>query len=207
MNCVILNYHPAMLRLSLTWLAAAASVFGLLCTVWPADHPLTGMQGALLALLGAVFVLAAYTDIRDHLRRRPKRYRTEIKVNAYMFRWIAKGGRVVIFTRDHHWARETKIRDLLFAKARRNELAICLPADTDLTRELRSEGAEIIVYPQLAYTPGARFTIVNDGRMADAAVAIGRQVNGVQVIEEFPIGDPVFAVTKDLVEVLRRVQA
>ena len=113
----------------------------------------------------------------------------------------------MLFTRDHTWAQDPRIRDLLFAKARRAELTICLPTDTDLTRDLRSEGAVIIAYPQLAYTPGARFTIINDGRIADAAVAIGRQVNGIQVIEEFPIGDPVFAVTNDLVEVLRRVQA
>lgn len=132
-------------------------------------------------------------------------YKTDAEINAYMFRWISKGGRVVVFTRDHSWAREPKIRDLLFTKARNNELAICLPTDTDLSRELRAEGAEIIAYPHLAYTPGARFTIINDGRIADAAVAIGRQINGIQVIEEFPIGDPVFAVTKDLVEVLRRV--
>jgi len=193
-----------MLRLSLTWLAAAASVFGALWTVWPKDRPLTGMQGAGLALLGAVFVLAAYADIRDHVRHQPKRYKTDGEVNAYMFRRISKGGRVVVFTRDHTWAQNPKILDLLFAKARRNELAICLPANTDLTRQLRSQGAEIIASPQLSYTPGARFTIINDGRIADAAVAIGRQVDGVQVIEEFPV-DPVFAVTKDLVEVLRRV--
>lgn len=204
---VILNYHQPMVRLSLTWLAAAASVFGLLYTIWPTEHPLTGMQGAIVALLGFIFLLAAYADIRDHLHRQPKRYKSEADINAYMFRWISKSGRAVVFTRDHTWAREPKIRDLLFAKARRNELAICLPADTDLTLELQSEGAEIIAYPQLAYTPGARFTIINDGRIADAAVAIGRQIDGVQVIEEFPASDPVFAVTKDLVEVLRRIVA
>jgi hypothetical protein len=193
-----------MLRLLVTWLAAAASVFGLLVTLRPVEQALTGPQGAALALLGSVFLLAAYADIRDHLQRQPKKYKTDVEINAYMFRWISRGGRVVIFTRDHTWARDPKIRDLLSSKARRDELAICLPSETTLTRELRSEGAEIIVYPQLAYTPGSRFTIINDGRIADAAVAIGRQVNGEQVIEEFPIGDPVFAVTKDLVEVLRR---
>jgi hypothetical protein len=124
-----------------------------------------------------------------------------------MFRWISQGGRVVVFTRDHTWAHESRIRELLSTKARRDELTICLPADTDLTRSLRSDGAEIIAYPQLGYTPGARFTIINDGRVAGAAVAIGRQIDGIQVIEEFPIGDPVFAVAKDLVEVLRRIPA
>jgi hypothetical protein len=193
-----------MLRISLTWLAAGASVFGLVYTVWPRREPLTGLQGAVLALLAFMFVLSAAADIRDHLSRRPKRYRTEKEVISYMFRWISKGGRVVVFTRDHTWAQDPKIRDLLFAKARRNELAICLPIETDLTSELRLEGAEIIAYSHLDYAPGARFTIINDGRSADAAVAIGRQIDGAQVIEEFPIGDPVFAVTKDLIEVLRR---
>jgi hypothetical protein len=194
-----------MLRLALTWLAAAASVFGLLYTVRPTGNPLTGTQGAALALLGSMFVLAAYSDIRDHLRRRPKRYKTDAEIKAYMFRWISKGGRSVIFTRDHTWARSPEIKELLFAKARRSELAICLPSDTELTSALRSVGAEIIAYPHLEYTPGARFTIINDGRIADAAVAIGRQVDGVQLIEEFSAGDAVFAVPKDLVEVLRRV--
>src|SRR5437016_3551745 len=144
-----------MLRLSLIWLAAAASVFGLVGTVWPTEKPVSGVQGALLAVLGSVFIIAAYADIRDHLRKRPKKYRAENDINDYMFRWISKSGRVVLFTRDHTWASETRIRDLLFAKARRNELAICLPTETTLTRQLRSEGAEIIVYPQLAYAPGS----------------------------------------------------
>ena len=197
--------YPTMFRIWLTWAAAAASAIGLVWTVRPTGTPVTGTQGAFLAALGGVFALAAVFDIRDHLRRQAKRYKTKSEINSYMFRWISNAGRVVIFTRDHTWAHDPNIRDLLFSKARKNELAICVPGDTELTRDLRSEGAEIITYSKLAYAPGSRFTIINDGRVADAAVAIGRQVNGVQIIEEFPIGDPVFAVAKDLVEVLRRI--
>lgn len=194
------------MRLILTWCAAAASVFGLFFTLHPAADPVSGSEGALLALLGVVFVVAAYFDIRDQRRNRPKRYRDLKHVNDYMFRWISRAGRVVIYTRDHSWAEEARIRDLLVTKAKHDELTVCLPKPTALTEELHSLGAEIVTYPDLDYWPGARFTLVNDGRAAEAAVAIGRKEAGVHVIEEFPSGDPVYAVTKDLVEVLRRLK-
>lgn len=186
----------------MTWIAAAASVIGVLFIFWPARH-LTAYQGAVVAVLTGVFVLAAALDIRDRWKRQPRRYKNERDINDYMFRWISRGGRVVIFTRDHTWAHEPRIRELLTTKARRDELTICLPVETELARDLARVGAEILAYPELNYTPASRFTIINDGRN-DGAVAIGRQIEGVHTIQEFPTGDPVFAVTRDLVEILRR---
>ena len=195
-----------MLRIFISWVSAGASVFGLLFTLWPREG-LTAAQGAFLGALGLLFLGSACYDILDDLKRRPKRYKDKLKINEYMSRWISQGGRVVIFTRDHTWAHELKLQELLFAKARLNELTICVPSHTDLTQKLRTAGAEIITYSKLDYpTPGSRFTIINDGQSASASVAIGRKVDGLHVIEEFPSGDPVFAVTKDIVEILRRIK-
>jgi hypothetical protein len=197
----------AMLRTFISWLSAGASVFGLLFTLWHREGRLTAAQGATVGVLGLIFLGAACYDIWYDLKRQPKQYRERRKVIEYMSRWISRGGRVVVFTRDHTWANEPKIQELLFTKARLNELTICLPSDTELTQKLRISGAEIITYSKLGYdSPGSRFTIVNDGQSASASVAIGKTVDGVHVIEEFPSGDPVFAVTKDLVEILRRIK-
>jgi len=123
-----------------------------------------------------IFLLAASTDIYDHWQRLPKRCATDAEINDYMFRWISKAGRAVVFTRDHTWAlRDGRIKELLLAKAKSHELTMCLPKHTDLTRELKTAGAEILVYERLKYTPKARFTIIKDGRGAEAQVAIGKE--------------------------------
>jgi len=195
-----------MSRILLTWLAAAASVLGGLYTIWPTNS-LTGVQGALLAAISIIFLLAASTDIYDHWQRLPKRCATDAEINDYMFRWISKAGRAVVFTRDHlGLLRDGRIKELLLAKAKSHELTMCLPKHTDLTRELKTAGAEILVYERLKYTPKARFTIIKDGRGAEAQVAIGKNVKGIHMIEDFPVGDPVFSVCSDLVEILRKIQ-
>src|SRR4051812_48363730 len=119
-----------MFRISLSWIAAGASVVGVFLTVWPSDKPLSATQGAILTTIVFVFLLAAFADFREHLKRRPHRYKEDREINKYMFEWIARGGRVVIFTRDHTWANDQQMRDLLVAKARRSELALCLPVET-----------------------------------------------------------------------------
>ena len=65
------------------------------------------------------------------------------------------------------------MENLLKDKAARKELSICLPKHTQLTRKLKTSGADVFTYEEIGHVPSSRFTIINDGRM-DAAVAIGR---------------------------------
>lgn len=194
-----------MLRIIGTWLGTIASVFGLVYTLWPPGGAVSPRQAAWLTALAVLFIVTLMLDVREHWKRQPKRYKKPGAIVDYMHRWISGGSRVVIFTRDMSWAREPRIRDLLASKAQRSELTVCLPEPIELTDELARHGARIVVYPVLSYVPTSRFTIVNEDRM-DARVAIGRQVKGVHVIEEFAAGEhPVFAVAHDLVQIIRRI--
>lgn len=189
-----------MTRILVGWLGTAASVAGLLVTV-PPNRPLAW---ALVSIGGCFFLFLLITDLVEFRRHQPKKFKTPQKIRAFMRNWIALGSRVAIFTRDMTWADSKDIRDLLVRKARADELTICCPKSIAITDELALEGARIVTYGHLGYVPLSRFTIVHDGR-DDSHVAVGRRINNVHVIEEFSNGShPVFAVTKDLVEMLRR---
>ena len=190
-----------------SWLAAITSVAGFFITVYPHGQSLNALQGGLICLTIIFFGYLIYADINDHFKNRQKVFRNDSEINEYMYNWILKGGRVAIFTHDMSWANGQKMKDLLFAKARNNELCICLPKRISLTDELIEYGAEILTYEKLNYIPKSRFTIVNKDRM-DACVAVGRRVKEVHKIEEYSVGQhPVFDVAKDLVEIIKRVNS
>jgi len=194
-----------MLRAVCTWVSSFASVLGVALVLWPTPNGLNSRQAAWLTALACLFALGLYLDIDKHLKKQPRKYKTPEQINDYMYRWITRGGRVVIFTRDMTWAQERRMENLLEDKARRGELSISLPKHTELTRRLETRGANVFTYEKIGHVPSSRFTIINDGRM-DAAVAIGRQIDGVQVIEEFAEGQhPAFAIAEDLTEIIRKL--
>ena len=188
----------------ISWIGSIASVVGLIATLWAKEQSFTGWLGVLVAVTTVSFVGMLFFEIRDYRRAFPPALGSAEEIRSYMFKWISKGGRVAIFTRDMSWATD-QIRDLLLNKARRAELTVCLPARIPLAEELQREGAEILTYEDLGYVPQSRFTIINKGRM-DARVAVGRQLERGHVIEEFAVGDhPVFSIANDMVEILSRM--
>ena len=92
-----------MVRPICTWLGSFASVIGFALTLWPAPNGLNSRQAAWLTALAALFLLALCFDLWEHWKKQPHRYNTPEKINDYMYRWITRGGRVVIFTRDMTW--------------------------------------------------------------------------------------------------------
>ncbi|MGH7164128.1 MAG: hypothetical protein ACREIS_01225, partial [Nitrospiraceae bacterium] len=126
-----------------------------------------------------LFIIAITLEIRQWARSRPISLLTDAEIKDYMYKWISRGGRVAIFSRDLSWAVGPEIRTLLSEKARRNELRVCLPENipsvAGLVNELERAGAEVCLYPELHYTPHSRFTIINKDRM-DAQVAVGRRI-------------------------------
>ena len=124
-------------------------------------------------------------------------------IQDYMHDWIKSGGRVAIWTRDMSWANNEHAKSLLMKKATDGELIICLPSSTDLTRELQRAGAEICTYSTTNFDPEARFTIREFSR-SGSRVAIGRNIDGLHVIEEYTSGkDPVYSLTLELVGLAR----
>ncbi len=148
-----------------------------------------------------------YTDVAAHIMNQPKSMKDQNEINEYMFNWLSDGGNAFIFTRDMSWAGVQKIERLLYTKARNNELSICLPQQTKLTKSLCNHGADILTYGELNYTPKSRFTIINKDRM-DACVAVGRWVNKSKshIIKEYSSGqDPIFNIADDLIEILKKI--
>ncbi|XXY48536.1 hypothetical protein WME91_51890 [Sorangium sp. So ce269] len=115
-------------------------------------------------------------------------------VRDYMYDWIRRGGQVAIWTRDHSWVDDDEMRQLLFAKARKKELIICLPNMTPFCHELKKEGADVYAYGSVDGLPSTRFTVANFSH-ADSSVAIAAAVLGVRdhVIEEYDTGKDVTA--------------
>ncbi|HEU4703080.1 MAG TPA: hypothetical protein VFS37_11420 [Conexibacter sp.] len=160
---------------------------------------------ALIAALGLLVAIVVWHEIRVWLRERPARFRDDVKIRRFMQRWIAREGRVTIYTRDMSWANdEQQTLELLTEKARRNELCICLPRQIEITRRLEQQGATVHTYEALERAPTARFTIIRHGRQ-DAQVAIGRSVDDVHTISTYSLGhDPAFGIASDLIEFLTR---
>ena len=213
-----------------SWLGTVASIAGFLYVFAPPGGSLTPGQTAFLVLTLVFIFLVIIFDIRAFLLTQPRSYSSSVFINAYLYDWIDKGGRVVIFTRDMSWAndsvptwprlqrllshlpflritfRQKELKSLLIKKAQAGDLRICLPTMIPLAKELQQAGADVFCYEALNYLqPESRFTIINWGRM-DMHVAVGRRVNNKHVIEEFSVGQhPVFSVAKDLVEILSRL--
>ncbi len=150
-------------------------------------------------IVGVAFLLIT----KQYWSCRPKIFKQKDEINKYMYNWIENGDRVAICTRDMSWASSPEIKTMLFKKAKNKELCICLPKQTELTRELEETGADIYTYPELEHTPNSRFTIIHKDTHY-ARVAVGRTIeNNVHEIEEFSIGShPVFSVANDLVEII-----
>jgi len=182
--------------------ASYASVIGMYFTFFPIGVGRPGWHWALITAIALITLAIIVFEIRDHYNAAPKAYKSEKKINEYMCRWVAAGGRVVIFSRDMSWARGKMVQNVLSDKAKRNELTICLEKDIPLTDDLKSKGANIITYGRLGHIPKSRFTIV-DFEKEGARVAVGIHEIGKQVIQEFRSGaHPFFAVSEDMVKFL-----
>jgi hypothetical protein len=97
---------------------------------------------------------------------------------------------------------QQSIHELLVDKASKHELTVCLPKETELSRELQDAGARVATYAGLSVVPEARFTIIRYGQQ-DAEVAIGRHDGEVHRIERFASGrHPAFAIAEDLVRLV-----
>jgi hypothetical protein len=162
---------------------------------------------ALVSLMAVAVLLALASEVETWRTNRPLRCATSRAIQDFMVSWISQEGRVAIYTRDMSWADDATVREILWKKAERSELVICLPKPIPLTDELAKIGAQIHTYSRLGYDPKSRFTVVRLGR-SDAAVAIGRNINGVHMIETYDVGEhPVYALAEDLVEIARRADA
>lgn len=185
------------------WISILLGLIGLWVSFNPDITKFSIYQVILLtiSIIGIAFMI--FWDIYSYVKSKPKIYRTNKEIDRYMYNWIDQRGRVLIFTRDMSWATSREIKQLLMDKASRNELEICLPEPTPLTKELTQAGAEVHTYESFKDSPYSRFTIIRYGK-DDARIAIGRNVDGLHRIDEYSYGsDPVFSIAYDLVRIVK----
>lgn len=194
--------NRAFVRRLSTLIGSYLSLLGVILALVLSGAPIGTLAGLLLFTGVAGFLLLLILEIMDYRRDKPRRFKKDHQIVSYLERWIRREGRVAIFSRDMTWASDSQIRNLLISKAAKDDLSIYVPKVTDFVRELESEGAHVYCYPELGYVSKSRFTIVKQGRM-DAEVAIGRNIHGVHVVDEFGAGDhPAYALAEDLTEIV-----
>jgi hypothetical protein len=154
------------------------------------------------------FLIASIVVFTLEWFNRPKTFKNEHEIGEYMFNWISKTGRTVIYTRDMSWAKTAEIKNKLVEKAREKELILCMPYKTQFAIDLEKDGAEVYEYSDLDCNPQSRFTIVHYGR-SDAKLAIGRtSKDGKHTITEFENGiHPQFHLAVDLVNILKKINS
>ncbi len=184
---------------------SVASVVGLYWSTRPPNYEYGLKDGLLLSVSVVLAIGVAMLRLRDHVAGRPITLESDRAIRDYMYQWISRGTRVLIFSHDLTWVNDEEMRDLLRGKARRGELSICLRERIPISNELSDLGARIFTYGELKYTPASRFTIINHGRY-DAHVAIGRGSKGEHIVREIASGqDPLFALANDLAEVVMKL--
>lgn len=155
-----------------------------------------------VVLLG---IIAGYFDVTESLSERPRlsvKHSDQTRINEYMFNLLRHGGRVLIFSNDLTWVRESqKIQKLLAVKAAHDEVTLILPKENEIMDSLRAKGARTYTYPEHGLVPKSRFTIVYYGT-ADQKVAVGRRRSGLHVINEYGSTDLTFALAQDLVDIV-----
>jgi hypothetical protein len=200
------NSPGTSLILELLGLAGSvASLIGLYWTTRPPNYEYGLKDGLLLFVSVGLAFAVATMRLRDYMTGRPITLRSDREIRDYMYRWLSRGTRVMIFSHDLTWVNDEEMRDLLRGKARRGELSVCLKECIPFSNEVSSLGAKVFTYGELNYTPASRFTIINHGRY-DAHVAIGRGRKGEHIVREIASGqDPLFALANDLTEIVMRL--
>ena len=185
-----------------------ASIIGLLFVNPIAYESLSPTKKVIVIICIVLLIISVIATVINYIYNKPKVFKSERSVKEYLHKWIQNGGRTVIFTRDMSWVDDSEIKSMLKRKAEDGELMILMPKKIDKVEEFASVGAKIVEYPDLQFTPRARFTITNFGR-ADAKIAVGKRISSgnkfKHQIEEYDNGShPYFQLADDLVHMIMK---
>ncbi|MBN1975299.1 MAG: hypothetical protein JW787_16785 [Sedimentisphaerales bacterium] len=180
-----------------------ASIIALLLIFRPQKEHVNIFYWGLLVISIILVIFSFYFEVKKCGRIHAIHEKDKKKINDYMYNWIVNSGRTAIFSRDMSFAcTNKKIKKLLIKKANSCELIVCVPKETDLTKELKENHAEIYYYSEKEnINPHTRFTIANYGQGAKERVAVAHGLNEFHMIHEYDKNDPVIYLTKDLINI------
>jgi hypothetical protein len=192
-----------MIKTSLNWGAAAASMLGLFFTLRP-PGAMTNIQITVTVIILIIFGAAAIKDIKDEMKRSVKEYRSIGEINEYMHQMLKNCGACEICSRDASWIDEKRIFSVLKSKSKKGELTLLVHKKSNKVIALEEKGAIVFEYGTLGFDPLTRFTIVNAGNSTTSYVAIGRRkLNEPHTIEEFDVSHPAYSMAADLIRLIK----
>ena len=174
-------------------------------TIFPISFFFAFLFFGIIILIHLYLIILPFVDNPKKFIRGSKQ---KENINKHMKKLISENGRVSIWSRDMSWATEYPgVKELLRIKAKKNELELFVPSDTELTNELRLNGASAYCYGYISHSfPKARFTYFPHGNHGDR-VAIGIKDKHMNHIIKYlsASDDPTFAVIEDLLEIVRKM--
>ncbi len=181
-----------------------ASFLGLILTLKDKNADFTTNQYIGLGVAIGLFIVSVIVIVVEYNKKKPKVFSSTKDIRNYMYNWINRSGRTLIFTRNLSWVNDDEMKKMLANKSSSGDLIICLPEKNTRVAEFESQGAKVYEYSGLHFTPLSRFTIINYGR-ADARIAIGKDIgDGKHLIEEYSSRDhPYFSIAEDLVKLVQ----
>jgi len=185
-------------------LGSYASLAGLYYTVRPSGLAYTLAEELLLISSVILALVHLGYEIVFITKNRPKRLDNDREVTAYMQSWVSGNGRTSVLAGDMSWVHDTAIKHLLEDMAKNSNLTLFMSRETELSRHLQTQGAEVFYYGRYHLAPTTRFAITNEGR-ADARAVLGtRDSKGRLEVNEYVPGQPAFHLCSDVVTALRR---
>jgi hypothetical protein len=182
-------------------ISAVCSIAGVYLDLRPRGA-VSPVEGIIAGVLGTFFLAVIISEIVTYRTAHGRVYKNDADTKRYMQRWIQRGARTVIVSRDMSWVDEP-IKHLLLEKARKNELLLFAQSDWPICRELSTAGAEVMKYGDLGWQPRTRFTIINYDRH-DERVAVGLPLDKGRRILEFSQGQhPFLDLARDFIPILK----
>lgn len=160
-------------------------------------------------ILISALIVWLFFELITFVKNMPKKFESPgSEINAYMYKLVNNNQNTAIFTRDLSWAQDIKVKDMLIAKAQKNNLVIYIPSNNAISDELQAAGAKIYTYASCGYTPKSRFTIVNFGT-AHPHIAVTEYGKNTLLVREYTTSnnDPVQYVISDLLSILERANS
>ena len=192
---------------AITWLASFATILGVSIAnavgFWSGS---SDWRKLFLIVVVAGTLIWGWIDFREWLQKRPKRYKSQARINVYMCNLLSRGGTAYIFAHNLTWV-DDSVREFIAGHAANRLIRLYVPSRNQITNILEQYGAQIVTYSSLNYAPEARFTLLNPHEPGSSLLAVGKGAVPYFFIEEFTDAGHarVISIARDLFAILDRL--
>lgn len=159
----------------------------------------------LLGFLGLVFEI--WNAISDYRKDYGRIFADDDKtgIDEYLTHFIETGESVAVLSHDMSWIDDANF-EMLKNKAKRKELLLFLPAETENVKQLKELGADVRYFGSIINDPAkalikSRMTVVNWNK-AFPKLTYPIKKDGWHINHEVPAGEPANQLALDLIQLL-----